>query len=219
VLLDIKSRLTKIQSQGRIVNLIWIPSHCNINFNEAADQEARLAVKEGEPLPVPLPPREIFHHLHQKQIIHWRTHWEENWEKNCTTTSLRGPLVIPWYKKVSPNFPLNTFTPWFCKQYFARDYITLLTRLRIGHGNFPDHLHIINLRENNLCECGSIGFLDHIFFECIIHVNASAQLNLAIDLLDIRIDNPKTLTQLLQLQNKKIHDLLIQCLKNEQITL
>jgi ribonuclease HI len=95
ILLEIKNRLAKLQAQDKSVNLIWIPSHCNIGFNEAVDQEAKLAIREGEQLPVPFPVTDLYQHLHQRQIIHWEQLWDSNWENIRNSTSLRGPLITP----------------------------------------------------------------------------------------------------------------------------
>jgi ribonuclease HI len=163
ILIDIKYRLYNLEKVGKRINFLWIPSHCNIVGNEEADKEAKKAADEGETLPLPIPYTDLHPLLHKKQVANWRTHWDETWETIRNKTSLRGPLVTPWYRKVVQQFPLNPFLPWYCKQYYTREYITIITRLRIGHGNYPDHLHIINLKEDNLCECGSEGTLDHIF--------------------------------------------------------
>jgi hypothetical protein len=114
---------------------------------------------------------------------------------------------------------IHIICKWYCKQYYTREYITIITRLRIGHGNYPDHLHILILKEDNLCECGSEGTLDHIFFNCHLHEEATAQLNLAIENLDLTIDNPRSLTHLLRLNTKQIHDLLVNFIKQDDITI
>jgi hypothetical protein len=201
------------------INFLWIPSHCNIVGNEEADKEAKKAAEEGETLPLPIPYTDLHPLLHRKQVANWRTHWDESWETIRNKTTLRGPLVTPWYRKVVQQFPLNPFLPWYSKQYYTREFITIITRLRIGHGNYSDHLHIINLKEDNLCECGSEGTLDYIFFNCHLHEEATAQLNLAIENLDLTIDNPRSLTHLLRLNTKQIHDLLVNFIKHDDITI
>ena len=42
----------------------------------------------------------------------------------------------------------------------------MITRLYFNHGIFPSHLAKIGIKENNLCECGSPGDINHIFLEC-----------------------------------------------------
>jgi hypothetical protein len=84
---------------------------------------------------------------------------------------------------------------------------------------YLDHLHILNLKEDNFCECGDEGKLDHIFFKCHLHEEATAQFNLALENLDLNIDNPRSLSQLLQPASKQIHDLLVNFIKHDDITI
>ena len=38
----------------------------------------------------------------------------------------------------------------------------------IGHGLFPAHLHRINLKPDDLCDCGEQGTLDHSVLRCCL---------------------------------------------------
>jgi hypothetical protein len=192
---------------------IWIW----IKGNEEADQEAKIAAEEGELLSIPIPFTDLYQILDKRQLTKWEEHWNQSWESIRVNTSLRGPHVTPWYRKVVAEFPKNPCKPWYCKQFFDREYITYITRLRIGHGNYPEHLHVLGIQDNNLCECGQQGTLNHIFFNCPIHEEATAQLNLAIDNLTLNIEDPRSLTELLKINKKQIHDLLVQFLKHENI--
>jgi ribonuclease HI len=217
ILLDIKTKLYKLHLKGKKVILLWIPSHCNISGNEEVDEEAKKAAEQGINLPVPIPHTDLHPILARKQLKDWEDHWNNSWEYIRNNTSLRGPNITPWYRKVVPQFPKKPFTPWYKKQYFSREYITALTRLRTGHGTYPEHLHILKIQEDNQCECGSIGTLEHIFFQCPIHEDATAQLNIALDNLDQNIEYPRSLVQLLKLNSKDVNDLLVQFLRHENI--
>lgn len=41
--------------------------------------------------------------------------------------------------------------------------------MRSGHCLTREHLFRLKLRDDPLCDCGSVDHLDHIFFECPIH--------------------------------------------------
>jgi ribonuclease HI len=219
VLLDIKLRLYKLRKKGKTIKIVWTPSHCNIKGNEETDQEAKVAAEEGELLSIPIPFTDLYRILNKSQLIKWEEHWNQSWESIRVKTSLRGPQVIPWYRKVVAEFPKNPFKPWYCKQFFDREYTTYITRLRIGHGSYPEHLRVLGIQDNNLCECGQQGTLDHIFFNCPIHeeVTVTAQLNIAIDNLNLKLEDPRSLTELLTVNKKQIHDLLVQFIKHENI--
>lgn len=219
LIFDIKARLHKIQKQNKEVHFIWIPSHSNIQGNEEVDREAKLAGEEGEILPLPIPYTDLHPILKKIQLRKWEDNWNQSWEHIRTHTSLRGPQHTPWYRKVVVNFPKNPFTPWYLKQYYDREYITFITRLRIGHCNFPEHLHILGMQENNLCECVNTGTLNHIFFQCPIHEDATAQLIIALENLNLTIEGPRNLQNLLQLNKKQVHDLLVEFLKHEKISI
>jgi hypothetical protein len=62
------------------------------------------------------------------------------------------------------------------------------------------------MQENNLCECGTTGTLNHIFFQCPIHEDATAQLIIALDNLNLNIDGPVNLQKLLQLNKNQVQD-------------
>jgi hypothetical protein len=93
----------------------------------------------------------------------------------------------------------------------------LITRLRIGHGTYPEHFHILKTQENNQCDCGDPGTLDHIFFQCPLHEDATAQLIIALENIEPPIEQLRTPIQLLKLNTKTINDFSVQFLKHENI--
>lgn len=48
--------------------------------------------------------------------------------------------------------------------------------MRIGHCLIPTHLHKIGIQESPNCDCGELGSLNHVIFECQVFYQNSNRL-------------------------------------------
>lgn len=71
------------------------------------------------------------------------------------------------YKMIAEEYEVKS---WFQKQNYSRSEITLLIRLRSGHALSYHKLFIMNLRINDVCECGlASGTLHHMLLGCELY--------------------------------------------------
>lgn len=134
------------------IKLAWCPAHCGVHGNEEADQLAKEGAEKGVPDTVKVPYTDILLEERKKILSSWQRRWE------AATTGRRLHALKPTVGKV----------PWFQdKLGMKRRNMVTFTRLRLGHGAFPSHLHRIGIKNSPSCECGEAeGDLDHIIWEC-----------------------------------------------------
>ncbi|KAF4532733.1 hypothetical protein B566_EDAN011925 [Ephemera danica] len=178
ILVQIRSKLSILHVLHKTVQHIWIPAHCGIAGNEAADETAKLAAAQGEVLHIPIPHTDFFPLLTQQQTTAWKNHWTDAWQ--TIEHNRNDPTVQSWYRKIVPEFPNNPYYPWFTKRPWNRSIISTLTRLRIGHWAFPHLLHRLRMTQSNRCDCGSVGTINHMFFSCPENEDSTAQLILSL---------------------------------------
>ena len=134
------------------VQLSWVPGHCGIRGNETAD----LLAETGNTSTLYIhakDPSEILGWLKRDVLISWQMDWNHSGKTKGRRVQLIKPNV--------------TTPPWFHQgQFESKLFTTTMTRLRMGHGLFPQHMHRIGLTESPACNCGEVGSLDHIFFNC-----------------------------------------------------
>ena len=126
------------------LNLVWIPSHCNVFGNEQADRLAKRAVGLRNITSIRCPKDEMLKQA-KKNI---RNRWERDY------------AAIPMFKiKEVPG-------KWDSSYHSNRLKEVVLARLRLGCVRC---IHLIPRIEGNYgkdCECGEKLTLSHIFFEC-----------------------------------------------------
>lgn len=145
---DIKKALFNFQNLN--ISLLWIPSHVGIPGNERADQLTKL-LPLAHKVEGKLYYKQLIPFIKKQSFLDWAKEWHD-----CTWKGQRLKTLMPH---------LST-RPWFSKFHWNRKDIKNLIRARIGHGLYPSHLHRINLRASDLCNCGLTGDLNHIFFQC-----------------------------------------------------
>lgn len=155
ITLQTKNKLISlIKRQNKDINLCWIPSHTGIKSNDIADQMANSARLEPS-IDMKLGFREFLPKLKNNIWNAWCNKWK-------TIGSQKGV-------NYSSHFEVPLTRPWFHKQKLNRKEITTICRLRSNHCCSPAHLGRIKVKPTRNCECGEIGDLDHIFFNCVLH--------------------------------------------------
>ena len=134
---------------GHEITLQWIPSHCNINGNEAADKLAKEGAMMHQP-DKPVPQRTC------KQIIksNIQIEWVNGWALDKT-----GRKIFPFMPKPLKNDPLNKL---------ERKEQSVIFRLRTQHAPLNYHLNRINPMHEPLCPLCDHAYetTDHFLFEC-----------------------------------------------------
>lgn len=134
----------------RNINLLWIPSHTGISGNEKADFLTK-CINLAQKVENPIFYKQLFPLIKKKCWNDWNDEWI-----NCTWKGQKLQAILPNIPKI----------PWFHRLPWKRSYIKNITRLRINHGLFPSHMHRINIKDSDLCDCGLFGDLNHILFQC-----------------------------------------------------
>lgn len=151
--LSTKRKVIELNRNGNNVELVWIPSHTKIFGNDQADSLANEGRGGEFPIELHLNYSEFLPGLKQQ---FWEV-WIERWKQISETKGkIYGQLIQVPYKKL-----------WF-KSYgdLSRKEIVTFCRIRSGHCSSPEHLNRIGVKPDPLCECGEIGSIIHLLFEC-----------------------------------------------------
>lgn len=155
IIYNIRHMIQKLFDKFINVELLWVPSHSGIHGNEVADAAARSDHDEdrSELLKVPFTDYySLFKELNRQL-------WKEYWD---ITLEMKGR----WYAEIQNELPIK---PWYHNfKYITRRFITIITRMRMGHCLTPAHLNRIHVINNSRCHhCGTEDAdLDHVIFQC-----------------------------------------------------
>ena len=131
------------------ITIQWIPSHCNIDGNEAADKLA----KEGSSMEQPENP---VPQSTCKQMIksNIQTEWMSDWALDKT-----GRKLFPYMPKPNKKDNLNQLN---------RKQQTIIFRLRTQHVPLNAHLNRINPMHEPLCPLCDHAYetVEHFLFDC-----------------------------------------------------
>ncbi|XP_028169591.1 uncharacterized protein LOC114359397 isoform X2 [Ostrinia furnacalis] len=193
IIFQIKEKYHKLCNMGRDIILFWTPSHVGVVGNEEADTLAKLITNTSDVVPVKkikISYTDCSTLLKELMKKKWLDHWQES-------IQTKGK----WYHQINHGIG----KPWFTKgTYKNRKFYSYISRLRIGHGRFNEHLHRMNMITSPSCSfCNQANqSLHHIFFECSIF--SLQRLILIEDLLQVYKEPeviPRSLPDLLKNEN------------------
>lgn len=145
---DIQEKLHHLKISGKVVDLVWIPSHKGIQGNEAADTAAKAATTEAlncvEEIPISM------HELKKgiRKIVFRK--WNDVWTSS-RLTKLHDVRESVWE-------PLPDFE--------NRNDQSAVTRLRIGHTNMT-HVYLCERSPAKQCDkCNTQLTIQHLIIEC-----------------------------------------------------
>ena len=158
---EIQAKLFSLNS-SHLIKLQFIPSHCGIPGNEAAD----LAAREAHILryrTVTTPSREeLVRAINDAISVSWCTSWHQEMR-----SSGKGLFLAQVKDKLGS-------WPW--ASHPNRVIETAIARLRTGHAGVRSHLARFGLAPNPLCTCGTVETVHHLIFECTNHTAPRAQM-------------------------------------------
>lgn len=130
----------------------WIPGHCGIEGNEAADLLAKLGTNEEQL---------SYHITLNDAILYAKDRSLKSWQSDYAEISLtKGQFHWIVTNKISTK-------PWFAKLPLNGTNIRIGTRLRTGHGFCGVRQHMFGLTTSNRCEqCNVTNDLEHIMLFC-----------------------------------------------------
>ena len=146
---QVKKQLSKLYSNGSIIELCWIPSHVGIGGNEMADAAAKSALKSPN-LNIKLPAKDLITEI--KYIINKK--WQNQWN---------GEPISNKLKQIKDSVSL-----WESSNQNNRRVEVILTRLRIGHTRLT-HGWLMSTPHEDIPECTNCNCIltvKHIFCEC-----------------------------------------------------
>jgi ribonuclease HI len=134
----------------RGVHLQWIPAHCSISGNEAADAVAKEAATSSLPVhDLSFSLTELHSQLSSSIWNYWQVRWTAARGQHCL--GIHKPLVRPW--------------AWQGTQ--SRFFESLFARLRLGTAPLNKSLHRIRQVESPNCPyCQTDETVYHFFFVC-----------------------------------------------------
>jgi ribonuclease HI len=149
-------------SSSHVIVLQFIPSHCGIPGNEAADLAARQAHALRYRTVTTSSREELVKSIDDAISVDWCTSWH-----NKMRRSGRG-LFLARIK--------DSLGSWPWASHPSRVIETAVARLRTGHAGVRSHLARFGLAPDPLCSCGMIETIDHLLLECANHAVARANL-------------------------------------------
>lgn len=157
----VKQIWADLSNDNKIIKGVWIPSHSEIIGNDKADHLANKG-RHGELLNYKGGPQFMYNIIKDKIRENWiRTLQKWGRNKGRTYTHMRNRD-----KKCTIDKPYKLL-----KNNLTRKHITTMMRLRSGHCLTPEHLYTIKINSSPNCECGKVGSLVHVFFECNLNVH------------------------------------------------
>lgn len=154
---QINATLHYLESTGKSISFIWVPSHIGITGNESADKAAKEALNHL-PENIPIRADDLKTYLKQKILTQWQEYWSQNQSKL--------------------NRVKNTTKPWTPPEYLQRREQAILSRLRIGHTRYTSSYMLCGENQPNCDMCRTTITVDHILIECPKYENKRRELAL-----------------------------------------
>lgn len=145
----ISEHFTALQTNGKKITLVWIPSHVGLVGNESADRAAKAASM------LPMNPHIYIPATDYNQTA--KTYVESEWQKLWDKENLSNKL-----KTIKPKLG-----QWESSLRKSRKEEVLLTRLRIGH-TFGTHSFLLLRTASPQCsKCGGALTVRHVLIDCV----------------------------------------------------
>ena len=139
----------QLKNNNKDISFVWIGAHIGIPENEFVDQEAKDASINGINADFKIPYTDVISQAKRIMLNAWQTQYSSS-EKGLR------------YKNNFPNVCKKT---WFRKES-NKKFVMTISRIRCFHALYPKHMKKIGLRDDENCECGEMGDLDHYILEC-----------------------------------------------------
>lgn len=159
VIIDTRILLSDCITRGLSVSFAWVPGHSEIDGNVKADCLANDAVTCGDRFPY----KNFSHDLIALPSSYLSDAWNQLWAESAQKKG-------KFYYAIQPKVPTK---PWFAKLRLGKRATSIIIRMRLGHVCTPAHLARLHIVDSNLCECGEIGDLNHIFLSCPLFSHVS----------------------------------------------
>nr|XP_018912734.1 PREDICTED: uncharacterized protein LOC109041032 [Bemisia tabaci] len=139
-------------AQNKDLILTWTPGHENIAGNEMADKQTKDLHNATDFS------KELIHYSNYQRLTKSSVlkQWQRDWTESTQTKGARLGSIQP----------VISMEAWFSRIILSKKATNIISRMRIGHGLFPEHLNRIRLKDNDKCTCGQIGTIDHILLHC-----------------------------------------------------
>lgn len=157
-IIKIKSLVWEWRANGGNIAFVWVKGHSGLHYNELVDSLAKDSVIHGVDIINEICLNDCINVFKNKMNIKWTHLWHEF-----------GCISPTRYSLIQPDIPK---TLWHDNLNIPRKYISIINRLKFGHGCYPVHLARLKIINSNLCEyCNTEGDLDHIIFNCSAYIN------------------------------------------------
>ena len=155
VVTDIKYYLYLFHNYGLEVVIAWVPSHVGIYGNEVVDSLARSALGKAN-IDLEIVPKVTL--LYKYITQHISEIWQSSWD-----TCLKGRFYYRLIQKVDNKVKYSS-------SYRPKE--VALTRIRFGHTLLNQHLHLMGLHPDGLCDiCMVTESVSHFLLDCIQYQN------------------------------------------------
>lgn len=150
---SIMNKISEMSMSGKIIKILWVPSHCDIMGNERADELANDAHENPDDIiKIEKNFKEISENFYFTYLL---KEWQENWDK-----SEKGRYTYSIIPKI------NTMA-WHKNSHFSRLDNIFWHRLLSNHTRSASSLNRFNNANNPICSCNkNYQTVNHIIFEC-----------------------------------------------------
>src|SRR5215470_5323893 len=143
IIISILDQIDKIGPQQQL-NIVWIPGHQDIEGNERADKEAKIAAQSPEI-------SQKTKHLPQKSCraqdikAKAKIQWQTMWKADSTTARHLRRILAREGTEAGPKL---------YNKISSRKKASTLVQLRTGHCRLNKYLHRMGKKDSAICECG-----------------------------------------------------------------